>query len=192
VALTSEDYLEQLRALLPRGRLWASIGDKFIGLLWAAADEFARVDARAAAALLELDPRTAVETLDDWENIYSLPHTGSTAERQARLTSRVIAAGTARPEDFRQKLAPILGIAPDEVEVVEISRAKAIEMADDRAIYNFYILRSPLLPGTFDLAAAQTEADRMRHAHTRVRVIRTRSFRCDDPNSLCDRDLLGV
>jgi uncharacterized protein YmfQ (DUF2313 family) len=192
MALSSEHYLEQLMALLPRGRLWQVIGPKFRGILWAAADEFARVDGRAGAAMLEIDPRTAVETLDDWENLYGLEHTGTTAERQARLTSRVIASATARPEDFQQKLAPLLGLAPGDVQVIERTRADAIAMADDRAIYHFFILRDPDLSGTYDLAAAQVEADRMRHAHTRVTLIESDNFLCDDSYSLCDRDILGA
>jgi uncharacterized protein YmfQ (DUF2313 family) len=74
MSLTSAEYLEQLLALAPRGSaLNGEEGSNWTALLAAFADEFARFDARVAQAHEEADPRSALETLDDWERTTGLP-----------------------------------------------------------------------------------------------------------------------
>lgn len=51
-----------------------------------------------AALLLEMDPRTTVQLLPDWERVYGLPDEGlmvatTIAERQARLAAKVLQTG---------------------------------------------------------------------------------------------------
>lgn len=48
--------------------------------------------------LLEMDPRTTVQLLDDWERVYGLPDAGlmsatTIPQRQARLTAKVLQTG---------------------------------------------------------------------------------------------------
>jgi len=191
MGITAEHFRETFMALLPKGKLWDGIGEKFRALALVFGREFQRVNDRANDAMLETDPRTADETLDEWETIYELDGTGTIEERQAKLVSRAYVVRSARPVDFQEKLAPVLDLDPADVEVIETTVAQAAIMDDPSQAYNFHIFRDPDLPGTPDLYAAQIEADKMKHAHTRVRVFAKKSFYCDDPDSLCDRDLLG-
>lgn len=96
----AEAYARQLRQLLPRGAAWDFAADGvFSNLLRGAAEEFARVDGRALALLDEADPRTALETLPDWERVAALPDTctgtpDNVAERQAALHQKLTRAGS--------------------------------------------------------------------------------------------------
>lgn len=71
---TSEQYKKMLLDLLPRGRAWdrlpGSIAYDFIDAI---SKEFERVDARANQLIKEADPRSALETLDQWESFLGLP-----------------------------------------------------------------------------------------------------------------------
>lgn len=89
-------YSRQLKLLLPRGRVWVlDEGAQLPKLLLAIADELARVDGRAAQLLLEWDPRTADETLEDWEQVLGVvPAEGaSEAGRRLSITAKLIATG---------------------------------------------------------------------------------------------------
>lgn len=90
--MRAADYQAQLNALLPPGPLWEALrqDDNAQALLLALADEFARIDGRAANLLTETDPRLAWELLAEWEAWAGLPSTCAPAEqsisaRQAAL-----------------------------------------------------------------------------------------------------------
>lgn len=73
---SSSSYLQQLKALLPRGALWQGMSEEgklFGELLSAIANEFARVDASNAAIIDEVDPRTTYQLLAEWEGFAGLP-----------------------------------------------------------------------------------------------------------------------
>lgn len=62
MALSAEDYLQQLQALLPIGAAWSRDPDAEITkALTGMAQEFTRVDGRGEALLSEFNPATAVE-----------------------------------------------------------------------------------------------------------------------------------
>lgn len=73
---TVDDYYRALKQLLPPGKLFNSLDENSLPARWlaVAAKEFQRVDARVNAMLAEYDPRTATETLADWEREYGLPN----------------------------------------------------------------------------------------------------------------------
>jgi hypothetical protein len=142
--------------------------------------------------LLESDPRTPTETIGDWDRVLDLPSTGTLDERRARVTAEMIRRQRFRPVDFQEALAPILGLAPGQVVVIETTAAQAAAMADPRQIYQFYVYRDPGLGGSWDLASAQVLIDDMKPTHTRGTAIESVNFLCDDPYSLTDRDFLGV
>lgn len=73
---TADDYYRALKQLLPKGKLFDSLKEDSLPAKWLAsvAKEFQRVDARVEAALAEFDPRTATETLEDWERELGLPN----------------------------------------------------------------------------------------------------------------------
>lgn len=101
-ALTSDDYLEQLQELMPKGPAWPSGEPGWLkNQLRAWADEFARIDGRLVALLDEADPRFTSELLGDYERVSGLPDgcvvsagvTQSTAERRASLVARLTTRG---------------------------------------------------------------------------------------------------
>lgn len=110
----AQDYLSQLRALMPPGEAWtAPEGSDLANLLDGLAQELARVDAAAADLLEEADPRTADRLLGDWEAAAGLPDdcTGSAGDRPARrrvLTQRLAGVGGQTPAFF-EALAANLG-----------------------------------------------------------------------------------
>lgn len=71
----ADGYARLAAQLLPPGRLFSLDADaKLPKLLEALTDEFARIALRAETSLLdEADPRTASETLPEWEQFLSLP-----------------------------------------------------------------------------------------------------------------------
>lgn len=107
--MIAADYLLQLQALLPQGAAWArGLQSTLARLLAAWADGYARVDARAEALLAEIDPRTTVELLSDWERVAGLPDPCVTAAgldqsvtmRQAALFSKLTDQACVSRADF--------------------------------------------------------------------------------------------
>ncbi len=109
-------YREQLGALLPRGRAWPrDEGSTLMRLLHAEADELARIDARAADLFEEVDVRTALELLGDWERVAGLPDAcvpapDSIAERQAAVLARLTSVG-GQTRAYYIELAASIGYA---------------------------------------------------------------------------------
>lgn len=161
-------------------------------LLEGCADVLERIHVRAGHLLEEADPRTADELLPEHESELDLESDGTLEERQARVVARHVARQRFRPVDFQTALAPLLGQDPEDVVVIERSRADAVAMADDREIYRFFIYHDPTLPGAYYLASAQALVDQIKPSHTAGHVIESVNMLCDDPFSLCDRDILGA
>lgn len=113
---SAEAYQAQLAALLPQGRAWPrETGSTLMRLLLAKADELARVDGRAADLLEEVDPRTTLEMLDDWERVAGLPDNcipapDSIAERRAALLARLTGQG-GQSRAYFVELAAAMGYA---------------------------------------------------------------------------------
>lgn len=90
-------HLNFLKLLLPQDaydRAAPVLGND----LGAEARQLDLVQDAANNLLLEMDPRTTVQLLDDWERVYGLPDQGLMAattvpERQARLTAKVLQTG---------------------------------------------------------------------------------------------------
>ncbi|MCW3835960.1 YmfQ family protein [Sphingomonas canadensis] len=73
-------YCAQLAALLPGGPAWPrEPGARLMALLRAWAEEFARLDERAADLIEEAFPDTTYEMLADWERVLGLPDPCSSA-----------------------------------------------------------------------------------------------------------------
>lgn len=190
--LTATVWTRVLKALLPPGRLWNLDPDSELSrTLAAAADELARIDARARTLLDEANPLTTTELLPDFERALGLASEGSLAERRGRVVALLVRRQRFRPVDFKVALAPILGLAAEDVEVIERTRAQAVAMDDDSAIFRFYIYRDPGAPGSYSVADAQALVDRIKPSHTRGRVFESKRFKCGDPHSICGRDLLA-
>lgn len=192
IQFAAEAHARALKLLLPPGRLDLSPGSTWSDLLLGAADGLVRLGGRIADLLEESDPRTAVELLPEYERMLDIVPTGTDADRQACITSRLTVEPGFRPVDVQVALAPIYQLDPVDVVIIETSRALAILIGDDREIYRWFAFRDPGLGGVWDINAAQTLIDDIAHSHTKGHAIESVDFLCDDPFSLCDRDLLGV
>lgn len=187
--MTSAKYLRQLKSLMPRGRFLLFDG-VFGAVLQVWADELLRLEERTADGVLERRPATASETLEEWEDQYGLPSTGSTDERWARVDSKRRKKRRTRPVDYQERFAPVLDVSSSDIMVIERGRAFAIAVGDDREIYRFFLYRDPTLPGSYVWQDAQALLDDYVQSHTKGHIIESLIFRCDDPYSLTDRDLL--
>jgi uncharacterized protein YmfQ (DUF2313 family) len=96
---SAADYTAQLRALLPRGRVWpldeTSGQQKVLACLGQAP---ARVDAAACGLLVDAYPTSAVGLLPEWEGTLGLPDpclgpSPTIAQRQDQVGARLIAGG---------------------------------------------------------------------------------------------------
>lgn len=121
MALNTNDYLQQLRALLPKGPAWPRDNASLLtNILTAIAEEFSRVDFRIENLLDEADPRTTLELLSDWERLCGLPDgcTGplsGVAARRAAVVGRLTTLG-GQNAAYYEMLASELGY---EIEVTE-------------------------------------------------------------------------
>jgi len=93
--------------LLPPGKLWNLEADSALQRLTVAiGDEFARVQARASDLIEETDPRTADETITDWERVLSLPDDlvtsipATLAARRVAVTQKFVARGGSNDEFY--------------------------------------------------------------------------------------------
>ena len=110
--MNAEAHARVLKKLLPPGKLWNLLPDSVLSLLFLGfGDELSRVDGRGAALIEETDPRTATETLSDWESALGLPDAdilsvpSTTAERRLAVTQKFIRRGGQRPAYFLQLVA---------------------------------------------------------------------------------------
>lgn len=97
---SAEAYARTLKQLLPQGSLWNLEADsKLSAALLAIGEELARVGQRGADLIEESDPRTALETLGEWEAMLGLPDTAiltipaTTAARRLAITQKFVATG---------------------------------------------------------------------------------------------------
>lgn len=184
-------YAHMLRDLFPPGLLWDwSEESPLWQLVLACADALGRLHERAVDLLREVDPTMTLELLPEWEAALGLASSGDEDVRLARVVARLIHRQRVRPADFQRALAGLLGLDAEDVEVLEMTRAQAVESLHPRDIYLAHIWTGAG-PG-YDLAGAEALVDQIEHAHTQVRVYETKVMICDDPKSLVDRDLIGA
>lgn len=133
MAVSTEDYLQQLQALLPQGPAWSREQDTVLTkLLTAFAEEFARVDLRIDNLLNEADPRTTNELLTDWERVAGLPDlcTGipaTIALRRELLVSKLTNVG-GQSRQFFIDLAAKLGYT---ITITEFKRFRVTSRVND-------------------------------------------------------------
>ena len=131
MAMSQEDYRQQLQALLPQGAAWTREPEATLtALLEALSAELARIDARGGVLLDEADPRTCFEMLSDWEGGVGLPDPctgtlGTLAERRAALTAKLVSLG-GQSRAFFVELAATLGY---QVTITEFPVATATTLA---------------------------------------------------------------
>lgn len=114
VTKTADDYYRQMAQLLPLGPAWdADLNAGIHDVLRAAAQEFARVDARAGDLISEVVPTGVRELLPDWERVMGLPDSCTLLQpqfwqRRAEVVRRFGAVGEQRSAYFVQ-VAALMG-----------------------------------------------------------------------------------
>lgn len=110
-----DDYAQQLKQLLPESDvLRQDVNSVLHKLMLAISEELARVDDRSDVLMTEADPRTATETLADWERALQLPDNrvlaipGTTAGRRSAVTQKYTDRG-GQSESFFIALAAACG-----------------------------------------------------------------------------------
>jgi uncharacterized protein YmfQ (DUF2313 family) len=98
MGMTVADYLQVLLQLLPPGKAFPrDLQGEMPATLMAIADELARVDARSDVLLDEADPRTALETIIDWEGVLGFPEpeglSATLENRRRAVVGKLIATG---------------------------------------------------------------------------------------------------
>lgn len=91
------NHVDYLKLLLPKDA-YEKAAPQLTAELNAEGNQLDAFQASVEALLLEMDPRTTVQLLADWERVYGLPDEGLMAattipERQARLTAKVLQTG---------------------------------------------------------------------------------------------------
>lgn len=106
----SEAYRDQLLALLPQGVVWPQHKTSVLSqVLYAFADEFARLDASINDLLKERSPLQSLALLDEWEQDYGLPEpcispATSDVARRAAILAKILAVGGYTKAFFLQVL----------------------------------------------------------------------------------------
>jgi uncharacterized protein YmfQ (DUF2313 family) len=132
MGMSRDAYLSQLQMLLPPGAAWSQDQDALLTrLLDGLAEEFARIDGRAAQLIDECDPCTTSEMIADWESVAGLSATSSIDgsalsidQRQSNLVSRITERGGQSPAYF-------IGLALRLGFVVTITEFKEWSVLDD-------------------------------------------------------------
>lgn len=115
--MTALEYRQQLQALLPQGHAWSRAPDAILTcILDAGAVLLAGADFRSGQLAAELDPRTAVELLIDWERVVGLPDpyfsedvsTLTLIERQFDVHAKLTMIG-GQSDAYFTSIAPRLG-----------------------------------------------------------------------------------
>ncbi len=130
----TDGYLEQLQALLPRGRAWTrASGATLTALLKAFAAGMADQDLKALQARVDILPSRTTDLISDWERTVGLPDDCSDpatdlAGRRAAVIERLVARVDVNPQTFID-LAASFGLTVS-VDEHDEERAQAIAGID--------------------------------------------------------------
>jgi uncharacterized protein YmfQ (DUF2313 family) len=184
-------YAKTLWSLFPPGVVWAFFAGKLDALIEAIAENFQDIHDRLTDLLKEMHPRTATETIAEWEKSYGL----STDESKPLATRQdtVVAKRKkqrVRPADYILLIAPMVGVDPSSLVFIEHTSDSSVAALRPRMVFTGHVYRNPAL-GPVDLTSAQEILNVRRHAHTQIDVIESIDFKSDDTHSLTDRDLIS-
>lgn len=83
------------------------------------------------------------------------------------------------------------GAKANNVEIIEMPLDSVPSGTPESKMFAF-VHREPTDAGNYNLTEAQRIVDRVKQAHSLILVGESDCFLCDDPYSLCDRDILGA
>lgn len=99
--MNSENYRDQFLSLLPPGKAVSRLPSSGVGrMMHGLAVESARVETRVKELISESIPSTVDELLTEWETDFDLQPDGTTSQRIAALTAKVIEVGQQNPGYF--------------------------------------------------------------------------------------------
>lgn len=168
---TVEEYRDLLLRLTPTGFAWPGIvGVSGLGAVFqGVGDELARISARVVDMLNESDPRSAFETLEEWEESMGIPNEcesvpATVPERRELIQSRLIALGGMSIQWYID-FAATLGY---EIEITEEPPFAWTVHISPNAVHYFLMGQSPLGEPlrSWDLQALWCGFDRLKPAHT--------------------------
>lgn len=182
-APTYTKYGSHLVKLLPPGKLWNLEGDSELRkTLLALGDEFQRVEDRGADLIEESDPRTADETIGDWEEMVGLPDEQVTAisavlaERRVAVVQKLVGR-SGQNLDFYERLCeacgyPLLSLTKHAGDVLRSGTAQCGEIVV--GIDDAYTITLELdTPTAGALTEAQFEAVIRASTHSHIQVVFT-------------------
>lgn len=181
MAVAAEAYARALKRLLPRGALWlmqptSVLSKAMLGI----ADEIARVVARGVDLIEESDPRTATETLDEWEQAVGLPDhcieeiPATDEERRLAITQKLIKRGGQTPALYiALALACGYTVTITENYGATVARAGAARAGDARASagadqYVWLVTVDPPAGAALSHDELECVIERAKPAHTEV------------------------
>lgn len=137
VGFEASAYLQQLLARLPRGAAWTRRTDSVSAkVLLALASALARVDKAANAHIDELDPRSTILLLPEWEQQLGLPDdcagSADTIDRRRAAVIAKLTASGGQSKSFFLELADRLGYP---ITIAEF-RAYTCETSIDTPVYD--------------------------------------------------------
>lgn len=181
------NYADQLIQLLPPGRLWAvEPGTEIRLTMQALGDELERVRLRGVDLVNESDPRTATETIAEWEQAVGIPDeqipviAGTLAGRRTAVVTKLAARGGQRIPDFQAVFTAAGYDAPatNQFQTFATKVLKAGFYAGDLAYgeeyaYAMWIQADPYSAGPGALSTTQVDAviRAMCHSHITVLVV---------------------
>jgi hypothetical protein len=181
------DIARRLAAAL--GTAWQA-GDTThnAALLLAIGDAFADLYADQDIATNQAFVNTATVMLSELEERYGLTVRidMSTADRQTRLLSKVRAARAGTPQGIERSITPY-----DPTVTVAENLSSDPLLGDPRGVYVFAVqIAASVFSDPTKLAAIRDAVEQLKVAYTLGNVCTRTGFRCDDPLSLTDRDVL--
>lgn len=146
---TDEQYISQLKALLPPGVAFPrETGSALAKILGGLSPELARVHNRALDLFDEADPRAANQLIGEWERVAGLPDAcvsaeiaDTIAERQAAVVQRLTAQGGQTPQ-FLVDLAAAFGFVITVTELLPSRFGQAVfgtEFRPQETVFEWHV-----------------------------------------------------
>lgn len=172
-----ESYTRMVQLLYPPGELFrCEPGTVLHRLNEAIADELTRVNQRAADLIEESDPRTATETLPEWERMLSLPDDvvtvlpGTDEGRRVAVTQKYVSQGGQNYAYFEQVCAacgyPLISIERGADDVLQFDYEVDAEFVDEVSAFHITVTVAPAGPGA--LTHTQFEAAFRKRLHAGI------------------------
>lgn len=146
-------------------------------------------DASPDRATNTITATTRTTTLSDWETTLGLAGIGTTAQRQAAILAKLAYFATPTVQEIKDAMEVLLGYEPH---VHEVKAATLAGTGREDQVFVFAVECTAGYPAPSVVTAMEQVLDRIKQTHTDYRICERVGFRCDDPDSLCDRDLLAT